>query len=182
MKSRTIGLAVLLALAAAVPAEAATRCGAKTFRIDETIRTYRGNYLTLCDERRACKAVTYVADKAKPNQWSHRLALMRPAKDQPWTVQLTSVPDQADIAAGFDLGVDGNPPMRVPPEALSSPGSINDYNLNPDLAPVLFDALGPGANVEWRYTPTNGAGPQSVWFSLQGFKSSIRWIDCMQKR
>lgn len=181
MKARTailaaVGIALLMA-----PAEARLRCGAPTFKLGDTIRTYRGNFIALCDPRGACKTATYVSDPAKPNQWTHRLAFLRDSKEAPWTVQLTSVPSQVDVSEGFDLGVDGKEPMRVPSEVISSPGSLNDYNLNPDLGQIVITAFGPGANVNWLYKSKDPAGDQSVWFSLKGLKSALRWIDCMQK-
>jgi hypothetical protein len=182
MRARATILAAVLAALAAAPAEARTRCGAETFRIDDTIQTYRGNFLAVCDSKRACKSLTYVADKAQPNQWSHRLAFLRKDKDAPWILQLTSAAQQADPSEGFSFAVDGNEPLQAPPEVLSSPGSLNDYELNADLGQIVINAFGPGANVEWRYTAKEPRGPQSAWFSLKGLKSSLRWIDCMQKK
>jgi invasion protein IalB len=182
MTANTAVLAAIVAALAAAPADAAMRCGAKTFKIADTVRAYHGNFIALCDGKGACKSATYVGDAAQPNQWSHRLAFLRAGKDQPWIVQLTSVPHQADAAKGFDLGVDGKEPMRVPPEVISSPGSVNDYDLNGDLGQIVITALGPGANAQWRYVAKDAGGPQGVWFSLKGLKSSLRWIDCMQKR
>lgn len=173
--------AFALAVLAATPTEARIRCGASTFKLGDTIRTYRGNFIALCDMRGACKAATYVSDPEKRNQWTHRLAFMRDGKDKPWTVQLTSVPHQVDVSEGFDLGIDGKEPMRVPPEVISSPGSVNDYNLAADLGQIIITALGPGANAKWLYTATEPREAKTVWFSLKGLKSSLRWIDCMQK-
>jgi invasion protein IalB len=180
MKAKTailaaVGLALLMA-----PAEARTRCGAKTFKLGDTVRAYRGNFIALCDPRGACKIATYVNDAEKRNQWTHRLAFLRDSKEAPWTVQLTSVPHQVDISEGFALGVDGKEPMRVPAEVISSPGSLNDYNLNPDLGQIVITAFGPGANVNWLYTSKDPKQEQNVWFSLKGLRSALRWIDCMQ--
>ena len=182
MKAKAAILAAVLAAFAAAPAAAATRCGAKTFRIDDTIQAYRGNFLAVCDSKRACKALTYVEDKTQPNQWSHRLAFLHKDKDAPWILQLTSAKEQADVSAGFAFVVDGNEPLQAPPEVLASPGSLNDYELIADLGQIVINAFGPGANVEWRYTAKEPRGPESVWFSLKGLRASLRWIDCMQKR
>jgi hypothetical protein len=171
-------MAVLGALAA-TPAIA--KCGAKVFRMDETLRAIHGNFVALCDANRACKSLTYVKDPAQPNQWSHRLAFIRKDKTAPWILQLTSTSRRADIAEGFDFVVDNHEPLHAPPEVLSSPGSLNDYELSADLGQVVIKAFGPGANVEWRYVAKDPPGPQSALFSLQGLKSSLRWIDCMQK-
>jgi hypothetical protein len=182
MRAKAAILAVVLVAFAAAPAAAAARCGAKTFRIDDTVQAYHGNFIAVCDTRRACKALTYVEDTARPNQWSHRLAFLRKDKDAPWILQLTSAKEQADVSAGFAFVVDGNEPLQAPPEVLVSPGSLNDYELNPDLGQIAINAFGPGANVEWRYTAKEPRGLQGAWFSLKGLKAALRWIDCMQKR
>jgi hypothetical protein len=181
MKAKAAIVAAMMAMLMAVPADAARRCGAKTFRIDDTTRAYRGNFLALCDAKKACKALTYVVDKWRPNQWSHRLAFLRKAKDAPWVLQLTSAAEQADISEGFAFVVDANEPLQAPAEVLASPGSLNDYELNPDLGQIAINAFGPGANVEWRYTAKEPRGAQSVWFSLRGLKAALRWVECMQK-
>ena len=173
---------VLGFVAAAAPAFAGTMCGKRSWMESGETRAYVGRYLTVCDENKSCKAVTYVKDATQPLEWSHRLAFLKKGKDGPWIIELTAVAPMADESEGFDFVVDNNKPLRVPPEVISTPGAINDYQLNADLTDPILAVFGPGANVDWRYTAAETKAKASAVLSLDGLKRSIRWINCVQKR
>lgn len=179
---KTAALSLALVAATSLAAEAAGRCGARSWTESGEKRAYVGRYLTVCDSNKSCKAVTYVKDTTAPLQWSHRLAFLKATADAPWIIELTAVQPMMDASEGFDFVVDNHLPVRVPPEVITTPGAINDYRLNADLTGPLLEDLGPGANADWRYKAAGTKAEASAVLSLRGLRRAIRWVECMQKQ
>ncbi|MBI1384005.1 MAG: hypothetical protein GC150_03730 [Rhizobiales bacterium] len=178
-----LALAALAPIAGATGAEARTVCGKKTYQqYGETRARFQGTLATLRPDGSA-HAVIYHADKTAPLGWSHSLRLWRANHNSNWQVQVVAVLDQADTSQEFELQVDRKPPIAFTPGMITTPISVNEYELGADLDSDvkigIRDAIVAGKRLEWRYASASG-GRSSVRFSLSGLRAAIDWLGCAQ--
>ncbi len=176
---RRILLALACACLGSVNASAAQLCQRDVHQKFDETRIYSNAFIAACKPGAQCRVVTHQLDKAAPLGFSHTFAFQRNTVESGWQVMLVSVLQLADTQAGFDLTIDNNPTLKIVPQHISAPVSINEYALDPALTELVLAEAKPGNNIRWSYTVEAGER-QQVQFSLSGLTDAMKWAECAQ--
>jgi hypothetical protein len=147
-------------------------------KFDET-RIYSRAFIAACKPGARCRIVTHRLSSDAPLGFSHTFAFQRANPQSKWQVMLVDVLDLANTQAGFELTVDKNPAMKIVPEHVSAPVSVNEYALNAGLTDLILTEAKPGDSIRWSYVTVSGE-QQSVAFSLSGLTNGLEWAECAQ--
>lgn len=180
--SLAMALAVPVAVAAAGPAPAQTQsvCGQAVTIGAGQVRLVAGNMVAACRPGGECAASSHALDRAAELGWSHHLTLSRDSLTGGWVLSLVAVSEPADLASGFTVTVDDNPPLALKAEFLSAPQAANEAFIDTRLTEMIMAELIPGTRARWDYRTAAGES-RSATFSLVGLTWAHTWMACAQE-
>ncbi len=144
-------------------------------------RRYFKDFLVSCrqprtDGSRFCSANAYVHNSGAPAGFDYQLRVSRDSREAPLRLSLIAVYEMMDRSKPMTVSVDGERIAVLTPNAIETPGSINDYFIGPqDVTDRLIDAMRAGSDVSFTYRSENGHNI-SVPFSLSGLTASLLWM------